>query len=306
MPTSFFRVVRFAGQNFWRDIWLSSVTVVIFVLAITLVSVLSGVKVITDQAISILRSKVDVVVTFKPGTPETTVLDLKAKIEALPETTVATYVSADENLRKFREIHASDETITKGTEVLGDNPFGPSLKVQARSLDEYPKIAKIFEDEAYAPSIESGGKTLESNQVAIQKLSNFTKNINRFSLALTLVFSVIAILVVLNTMRIAIYTHREEIGIMKLVGASNWFVRGPFLVESVFVGVLASVLASALLIAGILFLSDWFKALFQGYDVDMTSHFLRNFVPIFWGPLLGAVLLSVVSAGIAVGRYLRV
>jgi cell division transport system permease protein len=306
MLTSLVRVSRFAIQNFWRDIWLSSVTIVIFVLAITLVGVLSGVKVITDQAIVILRSKVDVTVTFKPGTPEPTALDLKTKLETLPETTAVSYTSAEENLKIFKQLHANDPTVLDSTAALDRNPFGPSVKVVARSLEEYPQIAKVFEDESFASAIEAGSRSLESNQLAIQKLSAFTRNLNRFSLALTVVFALIATLVVVNTMRIAMYAHREEIGIMKLVGATNWFVRGPFLVESVLIGLLAAVLASLILLGGISLLSGWFDALFQGYDVRMASYLTSNFLAIFWGPLFGAVVLSIVSAGIAVGRYLKV
>ena len=305
MFTSSLRVVRFALQNFWRDIWLSSVTIIIFVLAITLVGVLSGVKVVTDEAIGVLKSKVDVIVTFKPKTPEQTVLDLKTKLELLPETASVAYVSANENLALFKKLHADDKAITEGADALTSNPFGPSLKVQARSLEQYPSISKLFEDQAYASFIDSGSKTLESNQAAIQKLSDFTRTVNRFSLALTLVFSLIAVLVVVNTMRIAMYSHREEIGIMKLVGASNWFIRGPFLIESVFVGILAALLASGILIGGITLLSGWFNTLFRGYDVHMTAYFLNNFILIFWVPLVGALVLSIVSAGIAVGRYLK-
>ncbi|MBI5404755.1 MAG: FtsX-like permease family protein [Candidatus Kerfeldbacteria bacterium] len=306
MLTSFFRITRFAFQNFWRDVWLSTVTIVIFVLAITLVGVLSGVKVVTDQAITVLRSKVDVTVSFKPDTTEKLVKDLQVKLEALPETAAVVFMSADDNLETFKRQHADDPTALDAIEAVGTNPFGPSLKIQARTLDEYPKIAKVLEDQAYTNAIESRAKTLESNQLAIQKLSNFTRNVDRFGLVLTLVFSLIAILVVLNTMRIAIYTHREEIGIMKLVGATNWFVRAPFLVESVFIGLIAAILASLLLLLGISLLSGWFDSLFQGYDINMAQHFQSNFLTIFWAPLVGAIVLSIVSAGIAVGRYLRV
>lgn len=306
MLTSFYRVTRFAFQNFWRDVWLSTVTIVIFVLAITLVGVLSGVKVVTDQAITVLRSKVDVTVSFKPGTAEKLVQDLRTKLETLPETASVVFMTADENLETFKRLHADDPLIREGTEAVGTNPFGPSLKIQARTLDEYPKIAKVLEDQTYASAIESGAKTLESNQLAIQKLSNFTRNVNRFGLILTLIFSLIAILVVVNTMRIAIYTHREEIGIMKLVGATNWFVRAPFLVESVFIGLIAVILASLLLLIGISLLSGWFNSLFQGYDINMAQYFQSHFLTVFWAPLAGAIVLSIVSAGIAVGRYVRV
>lgn len=306
MPTSFIRVIVFAVKNFWRDIWLSTVTVVIFVLAITLVGILSGVKVVTDQAITVLRSKVDVIVTFKPKTSEKLVQELKVKLEALPETASVSYLSAEDNLNAFKDIHADEESIIEGTNALSSNPFGPSLKIQSRSLDEYPQISKVLQDDAYAPSIVSGGKTLESNQEAIKQLSRFTENVNRFSLALTAIFSLIAIFVVMNTMRIAMYSHREEIGIMKLVGASNWFVRGPFIIESILIGVLASAISAMILLGSISLLSGWFMNLFEGTNVNMSAYFMANFVTIFWVPLIGAIALSMVSAGIAVGRYLRV
>lgn len=305
MMTSFFRVSRFALNNFWRDIWLSSATIIIFVLAISLVGILSGVRVVTDQAITILRSKVDIIVSFKPATSEKLVKDLQVKIEKLPETTTTVYISADENLQRFKDIHVSDEIIIQGTEAVGKNPFGPSLKIQARTLDEYPKISKVFEDKQYADTIENSSKTIEKNQGDIQKLSNFTQQVNRFRFILTLIFALIAILVVINTMRIAIYTHREEIGIMKLVGASNTFVRAPFLVESILIGLIAAALAAGLLWLGIALTSGWLNSLFQGYDVNMPEYFRHNFLAIFWLPLAGALALAIVSAGIAVGRYLR-
>ncbi len=306
MLTSFVRVTTFAIRNFWRDIWLSTATIVVFVLAITLVSTLSGVKVVTDQAISILRSKVDVTVLFKPTAPEPTVRELQVKLEELPETTSVSFVSAEENRAAFQREHANDEVITKSVDAVGQNPFGPSLTIQARSLDEYPTISKLFEDDRYRDHIASDQKTLGRNEAGIKSLSRFTRNVNQFSVALTVIFGLIATFVVLNTMRIAIYSHREEIGIMKLVGASNWFVRGPFLIESVFIGILAVVLASALLVVAALGLHGFFDSLFQDYNVNMTAYFLGNFLTIFWGPLVGAVVLSVVSATIAVGRYLRV
>lgn len=306
MFTSAVRVTRFALQNFWRDIWLSVVTIVIFVLAITLVSTLSGVKVVADTAIGVLRSKVDVTVAFTPTTPEKTVLELKQKLEALPETSLVTYFTAADNQRIFIETHADDQVINDAVNAVGSNPFGPSLKIQARSLDEYPKISKVLEDQAYQPFIASDEQSLGRNQAGIEQLSSFTRNVNRFSLVLTLVFSVIAILVVVNTVRIAIYTHREEIGIMKLVGATNWFVRAPFLVESVLVGLLAIVLACLLLLTGIGLLAGWFNDLFRGFDVNMAEYFRQNFLAIFWGPLAGSLVISIVSAGIAVGRYVKV
>ena len=209
-------------------------------------------------------------------------------------------------METFKKLHAGESVISEGTAAFAGNPFGPSLNIRARSLEDYPKIAQVLDDAAYAKVIESGGKSLSSNQIAIQKLSAFTKNLGRFGVTLTIIFSLIAILVVINTMRIAIYTHREEIGIMKLVGASNWFIRGPFIVESIFIGVLAAAIASLILLAGIALSSTWFDSLFKGYDVHMALYFTQHFFEIFWAPLVGAAVLSIMSAGFAVGRYVRV
>lgn len=300
------RIVRFALRNFWRDIWLSTVTIVTFVLAITLVSTLSGVKVVADQAITILRSKVDVTVAFAPGTSESIVRELQGKLQELPETTSVTSISAAENQAQFRQAHANDPILREAIEAVEQNPFGPSLKVQARSLDEYPKISKLLEDDRYASHIASDPASLDRNEAGIAELSRFTRTVERFSIVLTVIFALIAIFVVMNTFRIAIYAHREEIGIMKLVGATNSFVRGPFLIESVLIGLLAAALASALLLLGIAMLSGWFDALFRGTDVHVAAYLTSNFLRIFWGPLLGAIVLSITSASIAVGRYLKV
>lgn len=304
--TGLLRIIRFAFQNFWRDIWLSSVTVIIFILAISLVGVLSGVRVVANQAIGVLQAKADVTISFDPAVDQSLIEEIRQKVSALPETTSVEMVSADENLRRFKELHRDDPIIQQGTEAVGDNPFGPSMIIQARTLEEYPAIAKVLEDQSYAEAIASGGQALAENTAAIGKLSTFTKTIERFSLILTLVFSIIAMLVVINTVRIAIHTHREEIGIMKLVGATNDYVRGPFLVESVVIGLLSALVASGLLLIGIAVLSPTFDRLFSGYDVQMAAYFRQHFLAIFWPPLVGAVILSVFSAAIAMGRYLKV
>lgn len=302
---TFLRAIKFAAQNFVRNFWLSLVTVIILALSIFFISVLVGVRVTAEQALSEVRSRVDVSVFFQADAPESDMLELQAKLERLPEVASVTYVSKDDALAKFREQTQGEEGIERVIEAIGVNPLQASLVIRAKQLEHYQQILAVVTDPAYDRLIEKD-HVADSKITFIQAFSQFTKNLSRFGVWLSVVFSIIAALVVFNTIRITIYAYRTEISIMKLVGASNAFVRAPFIIESVFYALIAALVALVVLWLLIASLAPFLTRLFAGFDLDVTQYLQTNFFAVFGPPVLLAVVLSMFSSGIAVGRYLRI
>lgn len=302
---TFLRAIKFAVQNFVRNFWLSLVTVIILALSIFFISVLVGVRVTAEQALREVRSRVDVSVFFQADAPESDMLELQAKLERLPEVASVTYVSKDDALAKFREQTQGEAGIERVIEAIGVNPLQASLVIQAKQLEHYQQILAVVTDPAYDRLVEKD-HVADSKITFIQVFSQFTKNLSRFGVWLSMVFALIAALVVFNTIRITIYAYRTEISIMKLVGASNAFVRAPFIIESIFYALIAALFALVVLWLLIASLAPFLTRLFAGFDLNVTQYLQTNFFAVFGPPVLLAIVLSMFSSGIAVGRYLRI
>ena len=170
--------------------------------------------------------------------------------------------------------------------------------------DDYQSILSFLDNPEYNELIQD--KNFDDNEKVISQLSAISNKIENIGIIVSVVFVIIAVLIVFNTIRINIYTHREEIGIMKLVGATNWFVRAPFLVESLIYAVLAVIICLAILYPLLGAVAPQVNNFFEGYNLDLVSYFNSNFWQIIGWQLAFAVLLSILSSSIAVGRYLRV
>lgn len=301
---TFFRAIKFATQNFVRNFWLSLVTVVILALSIFLISILAGVRVTAEQALHEVRSRVDISVFFKADAPEGDMLELQSKLERLPEVSTVTYVSKDDALAKFREQTKGEAAIEQVIDAIGVNPLQASLIIRAKQLEQYPQILAVVTDPTYDNLVEKD-HVADSKITFIQEFSQFTKNLSRFGIWLSIIFAIIAALVVFNTIRITIYAYRTEISIMKLVGASNAFVRAPFIIESIFYALIAALVALIIIWGLIASLTPFLNRLFSGFDLNIAQYLQGHFFTIFGPPVLLAIVLSMFSSAVAVGRYLR-
>lgn len=299
-----FRAIKFSLQGFFRNIWLSVVTVIILVLTIFSITVAAGLNVVAKQAIVSVQNKVDVSVYFKPSAGEKDILNIRSRLEALSQVKEVAYVSKDEALSQFKSKHANDPVILESLSQLSDNPLGGTLVIKADSIDQYPSILTFLDNTEYNNLIQD--KNYDDNKAVIDRLSDLSAKIQRIGFIISAIFALIAILIIFNTIRINIYTHREEIGIMKLVGASNWFVRAPFLVESVLYAVLAVIICLAILYPLLGVVGPQVNNFFEGYNLNAISYFNSHFWQIIGWQLAFSIVLSVLSSSIAIGRYLRV
>lgn len=302
--TTLGRILKFGFQNFKRNFWLSLVTVFILVLTLFSISVVFTLNVVADNAIKSVKDQVDIDVFFDPTVPEDKVVAVQAYLESISEVKSVEYISKEQALENFKEAHKDDVQIQESLSEIEENPLPSALVVKAVNLDDYSSIVVKLDNSEYSDLIAS--RNFEDNQVVIERLTRITDRIYQFGIGVSAIFILVAILVVFNTLRMNMYTQREELGIMRLVGAQNMFIRLPFVLESVLYGILASVVTILILFPLLSAVSPYIDSLFEGYDFNMFEYFTANFWAMLGLQILISIVISVISGMIAISRYLRV
>ncbi len=301
MFTVISRIIHYGFANFWRNVWPSTATVAIMVIALLVFLGLIFFSVITGAAVNSVQSKIDVSVYFKTSTAEDEILNVKQALESLPEVKSAEYVSSDQALAIFKDKHANDPKISQAINELNNNPLEASLNIQARNPNQYDAIAAYLETPSLSQNVDK--VSYAENKVVIDRLIAIVNNVNRGGWILTIIMALVAGLVVFNTIQLAIYSNRDEIAIMRSVGASNLLVRGPYVVEGMIAGALSAVL-SMLLIAPVLYLvSPYFSQLIQ--ELDLFRYFYGHMLSLLLYQLAFGMLIGGLSSFVAVRRYLR-
>lgn len=300
----FIRATRFAWQNFWRNVWLSVVTIVILILTLFSITLSVGLNLVAGKAITAVKERVAVSMYFTPEALEEDVRAVQERLQTLPRVKEVQYISREDALAAFRERTANNPVVQETLETLGDNPLGATLVVKAQTIDDYAAVLDIAQSPEYESIIDD--IDYEESQEVIARLTSITNRVSTIGLIVSLVFSVAAALVIVNTIRITIYSYREEIGIMKLVGATNWFVRAPFILESILYAVVAGIICLflVLLLGGIS--APYLDQFFAGYELNLVQYMQANIGWIFLFQLGVAIVLAMLSSLIAIGRHLKV
>lgn len=306
MWTAFKRIVRAGFVGFWRNAFVSLAA--IFVMAVSLFVIGSTMMVDTLLGASLdnIQKKVDINVYFVTSAEQMDIDLLQTSLESLPDVEEVVFTSREDALAAFSELHKNDETIMQGLEELGDNPLGSSLSIRAQNTSQYEGIASFLSEQQ---AIEDPQQPLidevnfVKNQEAIEKLTAIIGAVENATFIIMIVLVAASILITFNTVRLTVYTTREEISVMRLVGASNMFIRGPFMLQGIMYGVAAGVLALLVLYPLVLWIGPETEQFFQ---YNIFEHFVSSF-GYFFAVLVGTgVVMGVVSSSLAVSRYLRV
>lgn len=304
MFVAFVRALKFSWQDFLRNWWLSFITVTVVFVTLFSVNLLLVWSLITDTVLTNLRQKVDVSLYMKPTVKELTVAEARTYILGFSEVKDVTYVTRDEALEKFKKTHERDDVILESLDELTTNPLGSTLIIHAKSPEGYQKVIEKITSSPYNELILD--KSFGDQATVIDRIAGVTQATRKIGFVTSIVFALIALLIVFNTIRITIYTHRDEIGIMKRVGATNWFTSLPFLIEGIFYGTLGFLLATGLFFPFLRFAQPSFSLFFADYVFNVQEYFLANALLVFGIEFLTVVLTCVLSSAIATRRYLRV
>jgi len=301
---SSFRLINFAIQNFFRNFWLSFITITIFILTLLTINVVILMNVMADTSLKAIEQKVEVTVYFIPEASEDIVKAAQGYLLGLEQVREAKFISADDALADFKVRYANNEVILSSVDEVGGKPFGPELVISVHDSEDFPFILEAVDTPEFAPLIKR--KDFEDFEDTIAEIKKISQNIRYAGMALAGFFGLVAMMIIFNTIRVAIYVHRDEIGIMKLVGANDWFVKGPFLIEAIMYAVIASIIVFSAM-AGILSGFESWANGFYGSDVaNISSYFIENGFMIFGLQFIGIVLLSIITTSFAMRKYLRV
>jgi len=301
MFTSFKRVIKWGLKNFIRNGWLSTATVSIMVLTLLVITVLLMVSVVANVVLDTLENKIDISVYFKLDTSEQDILKAKEQLEALEEVESITYTSQEQALISFKERHKDNPILLQSLEELDTNPLQASLNIKAKETSQYASINQFLESVYYQELIDK--VNYMQNKEVIEKLNKIITDVKTGGLVLTFLLTIIVFLVTFNAIRLAIYSSREEIGVMRLVGAKNWFIRGPFVVEGVLYGIIATIVTLIILYPVFYFLSPKLSG-FLPID-DVFAYFQSNLLAFFFLLLVIGVVLGAFSSYVAVRKYLK-
>jgi len=302
MITYLRRIFRFGWTNFFRETGLNIATVFVLTITILLFSFLyisqGGVNFIINQ----IEDKIDVSVYLKPDITQDDLMSLQENLMKMPEVKNVAVVSKEDALEEFKERHKNEPEILESLEVVGTNPFYASLNIRAVSPDQYSAILTVLTSNTFEELIHKIDYT--QKKTVIERLNNGINNVNTIAITLAIVLIVVGILVTFNTIRLAIYDSSKEIAVMRLVGASNKFIRGPFIVQGIISGVISSMIAFLVFFIVCYITGPKIEAITNGFNSFVW--FGSHAVILFFMQLFSGVVLGVVSSLIAIRRYLTI
>ena len=305
------RIVKYGTRGFSRNIWLSTAATV--VMAFTLVILFATVvaSVILTSTAEMMKDKIDITIYLKPGTSVETLAELTETIKKDPNIKSVTTSTSEEEYAKFLEDSAGSEEIINVLDeemtALMINKMQATMRIKVHNIDDLGSIKNLVATEkSFVKNIdEERAPTYDVNQVEIATITSWARIARTGGIVLGVVFLVVSILIIFSTIRMAIFSRREEIYMMKLVGADKSFIRGPFLIEAEICGIISGLIAATISYVGFEFLAP--KLSGYGVDISAISAILHSnkLVLVYLVFIVTGVIIGRISARMAVSKYLN-
>ncbi len=299
------RIIKAGFVNFARNGLISWAAVLIVTITLSVICSLVFLQAVLHSSLDQIKDKVDVTIYFNTGADEEKILTLKSSIEKLPEVAQVSYVSASVALQNFRDRHSDDYPTIAALDEIADNPLGAYLNVKAKEVSQYESIANFLKSDN---ALVLGSSSIidkinyHENKLVIDRLNSVINGADKLGFLITLILIILSVIIAFSTIRIAIFTAREEISVMRIVGASNMRIRGPFMIEGAIYGVIATIATMLMFWPAM----AWFGRNMSSFlGMNLLSYYKSNFFQIFIIILLSGVLLGMISSSLAVRRYLK-
>ena len=299
------RIIVSGYHNFARSGFTSFASIMIMTVTLFVITSLIFIQAALNSSLNDIKEKVDVTVYFVSDASEASIKNIEVALKNLPEVRDITYTSQDEALTQFKEKHSNDYLTLQALDELDQNPLGASLNIKAKDPSQYESISKYFESE---DALSKGALTVidkidyHQNKVVIDRLTSIINGARKLGFAVSLILVLISILITFSTIRLIIYMSREEINVMKLVGAGARYIRGPFIVSGIIVGVISSIITIILFIPVTIWLGNQMT---DFIGINLYTYYKTNFLQLFIIMLGCGVIIGSISSIFAIHRYLR-
>jgi cell division transport system permease protein len=287
----FFSIAR-AWQGFWRNAAMSLAATATMTLMLLLLAGFWIIQAGFLASLSYVEDKVGVVADLEDNAKAVDIRDLQGRLEALPQVTSVDFISKAEALRRYREQRAASGQPDL-TAFLAENPLPASLEAKLASPEDYRSVVAYLDGEEIVRKVQN----IEDTTDRLVSLSNFLRT---FGVLLLAVIGAIVLFIVINTIRLAVLGRAEEIEVMRLVGASDAFIRWPFVFEGALVGLLGAALTLGVLVGAAEPLGRFMTGFFQILPISVGS-ISRDVTLLVVGAGMG---LGIVGAWVSVRTYL--
>lgn len=299
------RIIVSGYRNFVRSGFTSMASILVMVITLFVIISIFFVQATLNSALNDIKEKVDVTVYFVSGAQQSSIENIENSLKKLPEVKEITYTSAEEALMEFKEKHANDYLTLQALDELNENPLGASLNIRAQDPSQYEGIVKYFEGEGslsndYLLAVDK--VDYHQNKVVIDRLTSILSGAGRLGVVISLILILISLIITFNTIRLIIYMARDEISVMKLVGAGVRYIRGPFIVSGVLVGIASSFVTALILIPVSIWLGNHMT---DFIGINLFTYYKSNFIQLFTIIFISGALIGGISSFFAVHRYLK-
>ncbi len=306
------RVVKYGAAGFTRNIWLSIASTLVMTVTLVILLMTIGASLILNSTAEAMRQKIDITIFFRPGT----------SLEVLEN--MADMIETDENVRSI-EIADSAMEYQRFLNENQDNPdllaaledeamnqlmldtMQATMRIKVNDPENIESLKNIVDTtQIIQDNLDDEKKpTYDVNKTEIATISSWANVAKNGGLILGAIFLAISILMIFNTIRMAIFSRREEIYMMRLVGADGGFIRGPFLVEAQICGIISGILASTIAYFAYSFIAPNLTS--YGIDVSSVSDFMTTsrLVLVYLGTTGVGILIGLISARLAMQKYLK-
>ena len=314
------RVLKYGFSGFARNIWLSLASILVMTITLTILVVTLVSNIILNETANSLKNKIDITVFFEPTVANAELDEISAILATDPNVKIDSIITNDSELEVKQYLKDNEENedmvkmITEDQEMydIFVKNMPATLRFKVYDTENMDSVKELIRTDEYISQrlhkdIEKYSPTYDMNQTEIATINAWARIAKNGGIILGVIFLFISILVIFNTIRMAIFSRREEIYMMKLIGSSKQFIQGPFVVEAAISGIISGAITTIISYFGLELLIpklanygiDTTKLYFTIYQ-DSGSLVLIVLIIIATGALIGTI-----AAKIAAKKYLR-
>lgn len=305
---TFIRMCRYGVNNFSRNAWLTIAATIVMTITLLVVFGTLVTRQIFLETVDNLQKKVDISIYLKENVDQESVDTLTTKLKDLDQVNQVNFISTDEARQAYIDDNNPSQAQLDTLGELKSSPFPATLRVNPKNLNNMASIEKLVSsDTDFQENIDPARKPSFAGErkQSIATIGGWISTAEKIGLAASALFIGISTLIIFNTIRMAIYNRKEEIEMMKLIGAEKSFIQGPFIVESMMYGFFAAIIAFTAGVMGLIFLQP--KLQDYGFAIDNTFNTVMTASPfIVIGLIFVGALIGVVSSFFAVNRHLKI
>ena len=301
------RTIKSGAISFWRNGSVSLASVLILTVTLTVITMVLFSGVVLSSTLDTIKNKVDIDIYFVKGATEDSILAFANEVKKNTDILDVKYTSRDQAYQNFKERHKDEEATIQALTEIGDNPLPASVNVKAKDPNKYDTIVKFLKDKEVA----MGNDTIidkinytEKNQQAIGSLNRIINASNKLGILIAVFFAIVSILITFNTIRLAIYIFREEVSVMRLVGASETYIRAPFVTVGILYGLVSAIVTTIILLPITHYAGNWTEKL--GTGMNLFDYYRANMLMITVALVVAGSMLGAISSFLAIKKYLKV